>query len=134
MEARCGAIIGAALVVLTSCTHAVTSAPGAPTVLTSTRMIMNDDAAMILTKARCHRESTCDNVGPFRRFTDRNACLQELFPDADEVVRPEECPAGVDEAKLSACVSDVLDEMCMTPRATAGEPASCRRSELCVTP
>jgi hypothetical protein len=93
--------------------------------------IMNDDAAMLLTNARCERESSCGNVGARRRFGDRDRCARDLFPEARLALREEECPLGVDRDKLSLCASEVQMRACDVPRATIREPASCSRVELC---
>ena len=96
------------------------------------RMIMNDDAAMVLTRSRCQRESACDNVGASRRFTSRDSCTLELFPEAETPLRPEACPMGVSEPRLAACLADIKSTRCIAPRATSDEPLSCRQSELCI--
>jgi hypothetical protein len=130
MNARYGVTIGFLLLAVPSCARPETRT--ATTVTTGARMILNDDAAMILTNARCQHESVCGNVGSARRFASHDACRSEVFPDASDRVRPEVCPAGVDEAKLSRCLSDVRSQRCADGSVTTGVLASCRERELCV--
>jgi hypothetical protein len=125
-------IAGAFFIVMMSCGRPETPPGPAPTMTTSAQRIRNDDAAMVLTNARCQREHACDNVGAFRRFTDHDACRRELFAEARPVLRPEACPLGVDEDQLSRCLSDVRKQECGAARATMSEPASCGRSDLCI--
>lgn len=110
MNARYGAtIIGCAVFAVTSC-KGRPEPRASQTVITSARMIMNDDAAMKLTTARCERESACDHVGATRRFSDAEVRQRSLFSEAQAVVRPEACPVGVDEAKLSPCLAALRSE------------------------
>ncbi len=140
MNASQEALIAGALfvgiVVMTGCERAPGSRVGT-TVTTAAhgpRMILNDDAAMILTKARCLRETACNEVGPARRFADRDDCKRTFFDTSLATVEPEACPAGVDESKLSHCLDDLRSERCEDIRASLAEPASCERSELCASP
>ncbi|MBX3188893.1 MAG: hypothetical protein KF819_17875 [Labilithrix sp.] len=114
-------------------TGAQIQAPAQPT-------IMNDDAAMRLAQARCRRESLCDNVGAFRRFPNHDACLREVFVETQETVVPEECPAGVDQIRLTRCIADVYSEKCGEAKPPLDAPASalgvapiaCHREQLCL--
>lgn len=101
------------------------------TEITVAPMIMNDDAAMVLARARCDRERACDKIGAYRRFSNDDACLRELFAEANAVVNPQACPAGVDETRLSRCVGEVPRQPCEGPRATAPAPPMCTRAALC---
>ena len=136
MNAKVGAtIIGAAVLAVASCK----SAPEprvrvGQTVTTGARMLMNDDAAMMLTNARCQRESSCDNIGATRRFSDPDACRRSLFNATQATISPQACPVGVDEAKLSLCVTSVRNQPCDDPDASPDESPACRRSELCEAP
>jgi hypothetical protein len=94
-------------------------------------MIMNDDAAMIVTKARCRREAQCNDVGASGRFESKEACLLGLLPQDGAVVKESACPAGVDEQKLSYCVEALLAQSCGVTRAGASEPAVCQPAALC---
>ena len=81
MNVKLGAsIVGGAILVLASCKGAREPRVG-QTVTTGARMIMNDDAAMILTNARCQHESACDNIGAAGRFVDADACRRTIFTE-----------------------------------------------------
>ncbi len=134
MNVKLGAsIVGCAVVVLASC-----KGPREPrvgqTVTTGAQMIMNDDAAMLLTNARCQRESSCDNIGATRRFRDPDACRRSLFAETLATVSPQACPVGVDERKLALCLGSVRNQPCEDQDASPEESPACRRSELCEAP
>ncbi len=126
-------VIGCAVLLLTSCSRQRAPRVG-QTVTTGARMLMNDDAAMMLTNARCQRESACDNIGAARRFSDADSCRRSLFPETQAAITPETCPAGVDDAKLSLCVAAVRSQPCDDQRLRLYDSPSCRRSELCEAP
>jgi Family of unknown function (DUF6184) len=106
--------------------------PATTTTTTAAAPLNLDVAAMRLTSARCERESACNNVGTGRKFVDLDACTRELGRDARETLRTEECPRGVNESRLSKCLSDVRGERCGNPLDAIGRLISCRRAELCV--
>lgn len=131
------AVIACALSTLAAC-HLM-RAPASTTATTGARvkpgrMILNDDAAMILAKARCQRKATCGDVGSTGHFATRDECLRGLFPQESLVVGADGCPAGVDEWQLSSCVADLRAEPCEQAVVGAGEPASCDRLALCTSP
>lgn len=137
MHARYGAtIIGCAVILVASCKRPPEPRVG-QTVTTGaqgTRMLMNDDAAMQLTNARCQRESSCDNIGAARRFSDPDVCRRSLFPETMAAISPEACPAGIDERKLSLCLASVRNQPCEDQALTVDDSPSCRRSDLCEIP
>lgn len=99
----------------------------------ATGMLMNDDAAMLMTNARCQLDSACAAAGA-SRFDNPNLCRLAFLPEASAVVRDEDCPAGVDRARLSICVDAIRNQGCVDPGAAIDAPASCKRSELCASP
>ena len=134
MNVKYGAtIIGCAVLAVASCKRPPEPRVG-QTVTTGARMLMNDDAAMLLTNARCQRESACDNIGAARRFLDPDACRRSLFNETQATVSPEACPVGVDETKLSLCLSSVRNQPCDGQELTPDDSPACRRSELCEAP
>lgn len=131
---RMGAAIASTLfVVLTSCAKSESPPAVATTTTTGARMLMNDDAAMRVTKARCQNEDACGRVGSARRFADPDSCTREMFDEAWVVVRDETCPAGVDEGRLATCIADARNQPCEQSR-RLGELDSCRAAALCATP
>ena len=105
-----------------------------PAIATTTAAVplSNDTAVMRLTSARCDREVACNSVGTGRKFADRDACTRELGHDAQATLRAEECPRGIDDSKLSTCLSDVRSERCANPLDTIDRLLSCRRAPLCL--
>lgn len=138
MRAIHGATIVCVLFVCFGCKRTSDSRAGTATLtaadLEHGRRLLNDDAAMIVTKVRCHRIDECGDIGPGARFADRDACLHGLFPQNASVVAPTECPAGVGEASLSRCVAALNDQACYDARAGTGDPAACMRASLCASP
>jgi hypothetical protein len=134
MNVKVGAtIIGCAVLAVASCKGSPEPRVG-QTVTTGAQMLMNDDAAMRLTNARCQRESSCDNIGDARRFSDPDACRRSLFAETQATVSPQACPSGVDEAKLSLCLASVRNQPCDEQGASPEDAPACRRNELCETP
>lgn len=133
-----GAAIACALLVTAACQRTTDRVVGTTTptaaALEPERRILNSDAAMLITRARCQRLAACDLLGPTGRFGDADECVRGLFPQDTAVVAPAECPAGVGEAHLSECLSDLGDQACLEARAGASEPASCVRDLLCASP
>ncbi|HVH43429.1 MAG TPA: DUF6184 family natural product biosynthesis lipoprotein [Labilithrix sp.] len=101
---------------------------------TGARMIMNDDAAMMLTNARCERETACDGTEGARSAAARGACRRGVFAEMQGVVAPAACPAGVDEQNLSRCIAELRRESCEDARHSLESLPGCTRFELCTTP
>lgn len=123
------------LVLATSCAHGHhEEAPPAVATTTTTgaRMLMNDDAAMRLAKARCEHESACGHVGKSARFASSGVCTDATFKEAWSVVRDEACPAGVDEARLTTCLAYVRNQAC--DAGGLGAIGQCRGDMLCAAP
>lgn len=126
------ATVGFALLATASCARTENNRVGT-TVTTGARVLMNDDAAMVMTNARCEHESACDNVGEGKRYPDHDACRRALFPASHGVVRAEACAAGVDEDKLAVCLAAIRDMRCGAQRTGLEQSvAACRGEELCV--
>lgn len=139
---RCGSagqmagatIASALLVMLTSCAHEKSRPAVGATTTTSARMMMNDDAAMRVARARCQHEKGCGHVGSGERFADDKACTRAMFDEAWDVVRDETCPNGVDEARLATCVTEARSQPCGEERVNLDAIASCRTATLCTAP
>ncbi len=132
MRTSIGALIAAAIA-MAGCGRGAESRP-ATTVTTAAetgggpRRLENDDAAMVVTRARCQHEASC-GIG-----TDDDACRRHLMPRQAEVLRDETCPAGVDEQKLTQCVDQILGQRCAGRRAEASTSGACRATVLCASP
>lgn len=106
--------------------------PVGETVTTGARLIMNDDAAMMLTNARCGRESVCS--GAARTTGAAEGCRRGLFPEMQSAVRPEACPSGIDEKNLSHCIAELRQQVCDDERQPLESIPGCRHAELCPAP
>lgn len=124
-----GTALTGVVLLVTSCGGS--DLPAATATTTSAWMVLNEDASMRLTNARCDRELECDDVGPGKRFTNRAACMNELGREPQALLRTEECPSGVDDRKFVACVSAVRQERCEYLLDSIERLSTCRRSELC---
>jgi hypothetical protein len=89
-------------------------------------------AVMRVTTARCDREVECNRVGTNRAFGDRDACANEIGHDVVATLSSEQCPSGVDAARLAACVSELQSAPCGDKPTSAEGPASCALERLCV--
>jgi hypothetical protein len=136
-------MLGGAIVLMTSCRRTTiplekpvgqTSTTAARrTTAAEPRRLVNDDAAMILTRVSCLRASNCSQLGARARLHE-DMCERNLFPEVAAVVRPEACPTGVDEAKLRRCTADLSAQACERIRLGVEDVPSCMRSELCARP
>lgn len=91
------------------------------------RRLMNDDAAMVVTRARCEREAACVEGKPAAD----PVCLQELLRQETTLLAEESCPAGIDERQLSACIDAIERQRCED---TSTAPTACQASVLCASP
>lgn len=90
-----------------------------------------DEATARLTRARCDREETCDNIGEKRAFVNRDACTHELERAQEQAPLSRACPRGMREALLEDCLSEVRREECGNPHHLAERIDRCKIDELC---
>lgn len=95
--------------------------------LEGSRRLMNDDAAMVVARARCEREAACIEGKP----APDPLCLEERLRHQATTLAEESCPAGVDERQLTACV-DAVERLSCDEAASA--PAACQANVLCASP
>lgn len=124
------ATVGVALLVVVGCKGAREPRVG-ETVTTGARILMNDDAAMMLTDARCRRESACAG-GSGAGEGSLEACRRSLFGEMQAIVSTEACPAGVDEQSLTGCIAELRRVSCDDERRAIESRPGCSRFELCV--
>ena len=102
-----------------------------PAVTTTTGALSHDDAIMRLATARCEREASCNNVGPDKKYADRETCMREAGQNARGTLRVDQC-AMLDEKKLSSCMNAIKGERCGNPLDTLDVLTSCTRNQLCL--
>jgi hypothetical protein len=81
--------------------------------------------------ARCEREERCKNVGPDRTYTDHAACTSKLQGSTADDINTKDCDRGVDDVKLSECISKIHAEDCGNPIDTLSRVAACRTGAIC---
>jgi hypothetical protein len=101
------------------------------TTTTTAAQVANEDAINKITKARCDREESCNNVGTGKHYDDRDACTRELAHDARADLRAERCGV-IDPQKLDKCLSAIGDERCGNPLDAMSRLAACRQNQLCL--
>src|SRR5262245_44165912 len=69
-----GAVLAAVIVAMAGCKHG--SGAFGTTTTTAGNQVTDRDAVTRLANARCDREVACENVGPNKRFSDRDACTR----------------------------------------------------------
>jgi hypothetical protein len=91
-----------------------------------------ESATIRLVAARCDREVACNLIGAKERFANIDTCTARLTTSTRRDLKPTECPNGVDEKRLSACVTAIHDEECNNPLEILSRIAACRTSALCL--
>ena len=80
---------------------------------------------------RCDRENKCGNIGNARKYGTRDECIAKLEASYSDL-RPEECPSGIDRAKLDTCLDSIRSEDCNSPLDSLQRLAACRSGALCM--
>jgi hypothetical protein len=81
--------------------------------------------------ARCDREQRCGNIGDEKKFSNRDACLNEIRSKGDNDLTTSACPGGIDTARLETCLDAVRAERCNDLLDWAGRLSECRTDALC---
>ena len=84
-----------------------------------------------LTRARCDREQTCNNIGYEKTYSTRDVCLDKMRADSQNTLTNGSCPNGISRAALDKCLADVRGERCDHPLDTLSRLNSCSRASLC---
>jgi hypothetical protein len=101
------------------------------TTTTTTAALSHDDAVMRVATARCDREAGCNEIGPGKKYPDRDACMREAGQNTRGTLRADQCPR-IDESKLSACLNDIKAERCGNLLDKLDTVTSCTRSKICL--
>jgi hypothetical protein len=99
---------------------------------TTTYGMENDTAVTKIAKARCNREITCNDVGKGKQFDSFETCVRQVNRDATETLHANACGHGVDDAQLSACLSDIQTQACVNPLERVDRIGSCATTSLCI--
>jgi len=85
-----------------------------------------------LTNARCDREARCNNVGAGRKYENRAQCVAKLDDEGYSDLNEDNCPLGVDQDKLGACLVSLRDHECGPPLARIDDLRICADTRVCV--
>ncbi len=79
---------------------------------------------------RCARAATCNEIGFRARFDSRAACVERVNMAMQGLLTVNECPGGIDERALTACLDAIKKEPCNGPL-NALDLRSCGSGDLC---
>jgi hypothetical protein len=96
----------------------------------------NEPAAAVakIALARCDREMLCDGVGTKvgDKYSSRADCEIRVQDDKRVDLNPNDCPGGIDNRQLDACLAAIRDEACGTALDSISRLASCRSGSICL--
>jgi hypothetical protein len=81
--------------------------------------------------ARCDREQRCGNLGDGKKFSNREACLNDIRSQGDDTLTTSACPGGIDTMRLERCLDAIRGERCDNPLDLMSRLNACRTDELC---
>jgi hypothetical protein len=84
-----------------------------------------------ITSARCDREQRCNHIGDGKKYESRSSCVTNVTSDWKGELSSIECPNGIEQKKLDACLERLRTDGCANPVETLGRLAVCRQAELC---
>lgn len=121
-----------ALCSISACSHEDRPAEhgGAPAASAPAREL--NGAVNDVADARCDFEQRCDHIGAGQSFENREACETKMRGSIADDLNTKDCPNGVADSKLSACLSQLRSEECGDPMDTMSRWAACRQGELCL--
>ena len=96
--------------------------------------VPNDIAREQLAQARCEHAMKCEDVGEGKRYRDPSECTVRVQVELQPRLDRAECPTGVDELALRACVEATAREACGDDGAGARRSAACAPEKLCRRP
>jgi hypothetical protein len=102
-------------------------APGASVSARTLNGVVDD-----ISDARCELEQRCDNIGAGQSYENRDACATKLRASIADDLNTQDCPHGVEHAKLSACLAQIRSEKCGNPMDSMSRWAACRKGVLCI--
>jgi len=115
-----------------------TPPPPAPTATVPTGMsppmaqvTENAEAVTEIARARCERETACNNVGQGKDFDTGTTCMKELAYNVQGELRPEDCP-NVRKTELDQCVQEIRGVACANMIDSIERVATCKKAQLCM--
>jgi hypothetical protein len=118
-----GAVLGA-------CSHSGRPAAQTPAASAPAREVKS--AVKDIVNARCDLEQRCNNIAAGQKFDSRDMCESKLQGATADDLNTKDCPLGVDQGKLSACLSDIKAEDCGNPLDSLSRWNACRTGQVCI--
>lgn len=120
--------------ILAACSHSERPAahsqmpPGASAPGREVKLAVKD-----IVDARCDLEQRCNNIAPGQTYDNRGMCESKLQGTTAEDLNTKDCKHGVDQEKLSTCLSDIRAEECGAhPIEALSRWNACRTGQLCL--
>lgn len=96
--------------------------------------VANNIAVTRLAEARCPREVTCNNIGADRRYASNDVCALKIRTEMKDDLDTTDCPGGVAQKELDACVASIKAESCDNVIDKIERVAACRKTRWIVRP
>lgn len=118
--------------VLVACESTPSAPAGSATTTTTADVsaVTNDHAIEEITRQRCAREFSCDNIGAGRVWRDYPACIRDTRLTERGLLRGQTCINGIDANQLSSCINDIRNTRCAV-QGDIERFASCAEVKLC---
>jgi hypothetical protein len=85
-----------------------------------------------IVNARCDLEQRCSNIASGKKYDSRDMCESKLQGSTADDLNMKDCPHGVDQGKLSKCLSDIKAESCGNPFDSLSRWNACRTGQICL--
>jgi Family of unknown function (DUF6184) len=85
-----------------------------------------------IVNARCDLEQRCSNIASGKKYDSRDMCESKLQGATADDLNTKDCPHGVDQGKLSTCLSDIKAESCGNPFDSLSRWNACRTGQICL--
>jgi len=118
--------------VLVACESTPSAPPPTTTTTTTANVsaVTNDHAIEEITRERCAREFSCNNIGAGRVWRDYPECIRDTRLRERGMLRGQTCINGIDAYQLSSCLADIRNVHCSV-QGDIQRFASCAEAKLC---
>jgi hypothetical protein len=91
-------------------------------------------AAHVIAQVRCDNERRCNNLGPDKTYRSSEDCQRRVEAQWHEDLNLLDCPLGVREDNLAACLRVIRTSQCGDVLATLRRWVECAPSRICDGP
>lgn len=113
-----------------ACSH--NDRPATHAQMASARSQKAKSAVNDIVNARCDLEQRCSNIASGKKYDSRDMCESKLQGATADDLNTKDCPHGVDQGKLSTCLSDIRAESCGNPLDSLSRWNACRTGQICL--